>query len=124
MSGKTIKETTNSMFEEVIIEKTLADEVELLPSLIDMYARRFAEERDELIYSLFEECGYHREEVLDLIRDGIITGTASSSVVYPDMNWYTFSAHGETLFIMNEVFNPVTNNVTLSYQVVKGDEDV
>lgn len=124
MTGKTIKETTNNMFEEVIITKTLVDEVELLPSLIDMYVRRITEERDELIYSLFEECGYRREEVLDLIKDGIITGTASSSVVYPDMKWYTFSAHGETLFIMNEVFDPVTCNVTLRYQKVKGERDV
>lgn len=102
----------------------MIDEIELMPGLIDKYVRYITEEKDELIYSLFEKCGYSRDEVLDLIKAEVITGTRTSSVVYPDMEWYSFSAHGETLFVVNEVFDPNTSTVTLRYQLMKGDEDV
>lgn len=109
--------------EEIMIEKVIDDEIEFIPNLIDKYVRRIVEERDELIYSLFEKCGYSRDEVLDLIKAEVITGTKASSVVYPDMEWYSFSANGETLFVVNEVFDPETYTVTLRYQMAKGESD-
>lgn len=123
MSGKTIKEIIfddvhkTSAFKYVNVDEIAID----TPNLIDLYIRNLVKQKEDLIYSLFEEYGYPREEVLDLIKAGIIEGTKTRSVIYPDMEYMAFSAHGETLFTVCEKFDPENCTMKLGFQRVKGE---
>ena len=109
-----------STFKYVNVDEIAIDS----PNLIDLYLRNLVKQKEDLIYSLFEEYGYPREEVIDLMKSGIIEGTKTRSVIYPDMEYMTFSAHGETLFTVCEKFDPDNCTMRLGFQKVKGERNV
>ena len=91
------------------------------PNLIDEYLRKAAKAKDDLIFKLFEECGYPRENIMELIEAGVIEGERRTSMIDPGIEWIVCKAYGDTLFVIMEKYDRENHTIKLSYQKAKGE---
>ena len=92
-------------------------------NLIDEYLRKASKAKDELIFKLFEECGYPIDSIRELIEAGVIEGERCTSAVDPGIEWIICRAYDETLFIIIEKYDQENHTISLGYKKLKGDKD-
>ena len=93
------------------------------PSLIDKAILDAVKRFEELAFSLFEEYGYSRDEVMELGRNGYAMIDRRISIRYPEYTFSVFSVHGETLFTIVEKYDIEKCTFYLAYEKVKGEKD-
>lgn len=121
MSGKTIKLKDAKVEVKKISHLSFDDAFSDEPSLIDIVIRNAVGKRDELIYSLFVDYGYCKDEVDDFIKFGVIEIDRFALPNEPTTLVTYFYLHGEALFYITERFDPKTRMISVNYKKLKGD---
>lgn len=124
MSGKIINLKDVKVEVKKISHLSFDDAFSDEPSLIDIVIRNAVKKRDELMYSLFVDYGYCKDEVDELIKFGVIEGDRTILSCDPATMVTYFYLHGEALFYITERFDPGTCIISVGYKKLKGERDV
>lgn len=89
--------------------------------LIQEIIRCAAKKYDELVFSLFEEYGYSKDEVIELMKLGVIEGEKMALLSMPVIEVTYFYVHGEALFMVSESFDESTCTISVNYKKLKGE---
>ena len=91
--------------------------------LIQEIIRGAAKKYDELVFSLFEEYGYSKDEVIELMKLGVIQGTTCvlNASLTTEMTY--FYVHSEPLFMVSKTLDDLTHTISVNYMKLKGESN-